>query len=155
MIFTYFCEYPQAICRFGMYRLRDQFFHFDFSIFSIPHLSVDSACVLGSPMFARFSSGIFSPNFRFSLSLTLSLSLSLSPPSPSHRFSGRNILKKLVYHGGALSIYIYIYKPQFTCKSFELVCRAARTGQEAGTSWFSPTWCFSTVNIPKLFADSA
>ena len=74
-------------------------------------------------------------------------------PSPSHRFSGRNILKKLFYHGGAL--YIYIHISQFKCKSFELVCRAARTRQEADASWFSPTWCFSTVNIPKLFADSA
>ena len=63
MIFTYFVNLPSYLQIRDVYRLWDQIFHFGFSIFSIPQLSVDSACMLGSHMSARFSSGNFSQKF--------------------------------------------------------------------------------------------
>ena len=67
--FHLLCEYPQTICRFGMYRLWDQILHFGWSNSSVsPQLFVDSACILGSPIFARFSSWNFSQKFRATFS---------------------------------------------------------------------------------------
>ena len=105
MIFTYFCEYSQAICRFGMYRLWEQFFHFDFSIFSTPHLSVDSACVLGSPMFAKFSSGNFSPKFRSKFSRRFSGCRVKIFPSV---FRTQHPEKTLLSSWGTLYIFFYL-----------------------------------------------
>ena len=45
---------------------------------------------------------------------------------------------------------------KFKWESFELLCRAAGTRQEAGAWWFSPAlFKYSGVNLPKVFADSA
>ena len=111
----------------------------------IRHAFWDLPCLQG------FHQEIYPRNFgQHSLTLSLSLSLSLSLPPV---FSIQHPEKTFLSWGDTIYIYInmYMYTSQFACKSFELVCRAARTRQEAGASWFSPTWCFSTVNIPKRF----
>ena len=97
-----FVNIPKLFVDSGCIDCGINFFHFDFSIFSIPHLSVDSACVLGSPMFARFSSGNFSPNFRSTFPLPFPL------PLPPIGFQDVTSWKNFSILGGH-SIYIHIY----------------------------------------------
>ena len=85
----------------------EQVFHLGFSIFSIPHLFVDSAYVLGSPMFAWFSAE-FSPQH---LAQFFPSGFEGSETICSFRFRSRNILEKWFYlfEDGYTDVDICIY----------------------------------------------
>lgn len=131
-----------GICSMGIFWMWEQVFHLGFSIFNIPHLFVDSAYVLGSPMFAwffcqNFSHGQFFPS-GFEGSETIF----------SLRFRGRNILEKRFYlfEDGYTDIYIYnaypwkefqrycaSYVPVFACSCFWV----AGSKRHSGVRWVS------------------
>ena len=62
-LFSPYLPISLSYCRFSMYRLWGQVFHWGFSIFSIHQLYVDPASILKSPMFAWFLSQKFTQKF--------------------------------------------------------------------------------------------
>ena len=111
-------------------------FDLDFSIFSIPKLLVDSACILGSQMFDRNTHPCRWPK----MSNGSKLKSYLTRKQKEKQWKRIGEEDSIVPAGVQQNLHLpcaatcgrQYHSVEFTSGSFELMCRAAGTMQEAG-----------------------